>query len=532
MVKDDVLVLVLAGGVGERLSPLTKERAKPAVYFGGPYRIIDFVLSNCLNSGFRRIYIATQYKSLSLNRHIRQGWNIVSEELGEFLEILPPQKRVGEQWYQGTADAVYQNMYSIVRENPRHVIILAGDHIYKMDYRRMLQSHLDTGAAVTLATIEVPVQDGRRFGIVHVDEASRVIGFQEKPADPASLPRQVEFNQRAIERLGALPGVTAAGGIDGFPLGGGGSAGPFLIIRGDEPTTMQELMPLIKDPSRSGHAQFRVASDGYFGAMGIPLVRGRLFDSRDTARAPHVAVISESLARTRWPDKDPIGVRIQFGLDGDMTPFTIVGIVGDVREGGHDSQPLSMFYADYRQRPLGTFDFNVVLQTSVDPATVIPAARQILKEMAPDMAPRFRTVREAIDASTASRRFTLGLTSFFAGSAMLLALLGVYGVLSYLVEQRRQEFGVRMALGARPSDVRRLVMSEAAWLIVIGLGLGVGGSLALSRVLDGVLFGITATDVVTYVSVTTLLGLAALVAGQLPAIRATRVNPVTTLHEA
>ena len=188
MVKDDVLVLVLAGGVGERLSPLTKERAKPAVYFGGPYRIIDFVLSNCLNSGFRRIYIATQYKSLSLNRHIRQGWNIVSEELGEFIEILPPQKRVGEQWYQGTADAVYQNMYSIVRENPRHVIILAGDHIYKMDYRRMLQSHLDTGAAVTLATIEVPVQDGRRFGIVHVDEASRVIGFQEKPADPASLP--------------------------------------------------------------------------------------------------------------------------------------------------------------------------------------------------------------------------------------------------------------------------------------------------------------------------------------------------------
>ncbi len=143
-----------------------------------------------------------------------------------------------------------------------------------------------------------------------------------------------------------------------------------------------------------------------------------------------------------------------------------------------------MFYADYRQRPLSTFDFNVVLQTSVDPATVIPAARRILAEMAPEMPPRFRTVREAIDASTASRRFTLGLTGFFAGAAMLLALLGVYGVLSYLVEQRRQEFGVRMALGARPSDVRRLVMKEAAWLVVVGLTLGVAGSLAAARVLD------------------------------------------------
>ena len=118
----DSLVIILAGGVGERLFPLTKERAKPAVYFGGPYRIIDFTLSNCVNSGFRRIYIATQYKSLSLSRHIRMGWKVFAEELGEFIEILPPQKRVGENWYLGTADAVYQNLYSVARERPRHVI--------------------------------------------------------------------------------------------------------------------------------------------------------------------------------------------------------------------------------------------------------------------------------------------------------------------------------------------------------------------------------------------------------------------------
>jgi len=185
---DDTLVILLAGGAGERLAPLTKDRAKPAVYFGGPYRIIDFTLSNCINSGLRRIFIATQYKSLSLNRHIRMGWSIVSEELGEFVEILPPQKRVGEHWYLGTADAVYQNLYSITREEPANVLILSGDHVYKMDYSKMLRFHIDKGADVTLATIEVPLADGSRFGIVSVDESGRVTGFDEKPEQPTPMP--------------------------------------------------------------------------------------------------------------------------------------------------------------------------------------------------------------------------------------------------------------------------------------------------------------------------------------------------------
>ena len=185
---DDTLVIVLAGGAGERLFPLTKERAKPAVYFGGPYRIIDFAVSNCINSGLRHVFIATQYKSLSLNRHIRMGWNIVSEELGEFIEILPPQKRVSEHWYQGTADAVYQNLYSIMGENPQRLIVLAGDHVYKMDYARMLRFHQESGAAVTLAAIEVPVADASRFGVVAVDEQDRITGFQEKPASPVPIP--------------------------------------------------------------------------------------------------------------------------------------------------------------------------------------------------------------------------------------------------------------------------------------------------------------------------------------------------------
>jgi glucose-1-phosphate adenylyltransferase len=180
-VLDDVVVMVLAGGVGERLYPLTKERAKPAVYFGGPYRIIDFTLSNCINSGLRRVFIALQYKSLSLGRHIRMGWSVVADELGEFIEILSPQKRVGEHWYRGTADAVYQNLYSILRENPRYLIVLSGDHVYKMDYARMLRIHQSRGAAATIGVIEVPSEEASRFGVLQTDDEDRITGFLEKP---------------------------------------------------------------------------------------------------------------------------------------------------------------------------------------------------------------------------------------------------------------------------------------------------------------------------------------------------------------
>jgi glucose-1-phosphate adenylyltransferase len=187
-VIDDALVILLAGGAGERLYPLTRDRAKPAVFFGGPYRIIDFTLSNCINSGLRRIFIATQYKSLSLNRHIRMGWSIVSEELGEFVEILPPQKRVSEHWYQGTADAVYQNLYSIVQESPHHVIVLSADHVYKMDYAKMLRFHKERGASVTLAAIEIQLAEAYRFGVLSVDDQDRVTGFVEKSRNAPSIP--------------------------------------------------------------------------------------------------------------------------------------------------------------------------------------------------------------------------------------------------------------------------------------------------------------------------------------------------------
>jgi len=180
--------MILAGGRGERLYPLTRDRAKPAVPFGAIYRIIDFTLSNCLNSGIRRIYALTQYKSTSLQRHIQLGWNILSAPLGEFIEAVPAQQRINEHWYQGTADAIFQNIYTLQVERPDLVLILSGDHIYKMDYRKMIAFHLEKGADLTVAAIRMDRNLSREFGVMEIDEGWRIIGFQEKPEEPKTIP--------------------------------------------------------------------------------------------------------------------------------------------------------------------------------------------------------------------------------------------------------------------------------------------------------------------------------------------------------
>ncbi len=176
-----VLAILLAGGAGERLYPLTKYTAKPAVSFGGAYRIIDFTLSNCINSDVRRIFILTQYKSLELHRHIRDGWNILSPELGEYIEAIPPMKRMHKDWYLGTADSIYQNIHSIMAENPQHTLIVAGDHIYKMNYAEMLDWHIGHKADITVATIQVPPEQATQFGVLEITPTYEVVGFEEKP---------------------------------------------------------------------------------------------------------------------------------------------------------------------------------------------------------------------------------------------------------------------------------------------------------------------------------------------------------------
>ena len=186
----DVLAVILAGGKGLRLEPLTRDRAKPAVPFGGAYRIIDFTLSNCLNSGVRKNLVLTQYKAMSLDRHINLGWqSYLCRELGEFIEVVPPQQRIDEHWYQGTADAVYQNIYTIEKERPKYVVILAGDHIYKMNYAKLVERHIESGADLTVGTLPVGVQAAAgQFGVVEVDADSRVVGFEEKPPHPKPIP--------------------------------------------------------------------------------------------------------------------------------------------------------------------------------------------------------------------------------------------------------------------------------------------------------------------------------------------------------
>jgi glucose-1-phosphate adenylyltransferase len=184
----DTVVCLLAGGAGERLYPLTRDRAKPAVHFGGIYRIIDITLSNCINSDLRRVFVVTQYKALSLNRHLREGWSMLAPELGEFVQVLPPMKRVGESWYQGTADAVYQNLYSVGSEPCKYVLILSGDHVYKMNYQRMLERHAAACAEVTIGTLDFDRSEASRFGVLEVDGTGRIVGWEEKPADPKPAP--------------------------------------------------------------------------------------------------------------------------------------------------------------------------------------------------------------------------------------------------------------------------------------------------------------------------------------------------------
>jgi len=198
-VLENTISIILAGGMGSRLHPLTAERAKPAVPFGGRYRIIDFTLSNCLHSGLRRILVLTQYKSHSLQKHLRDGWSIYNSELGEYITPVPPQMRTGESWYSGTADAIYQNLYLLERSGAGYALILSGDHIYRMDYAAMLQYHYDSGAELTVACLTVDLEQARSFGVVTVDKADRIVSFHEKPENPQSIPGD---SQHALASMG------------------------------------------------------------------------------------------------------------------------------------------------------------------------------------------------------------------------------------------------------------------------------------------------------------------------------------------
>jgi predicted permease len=351
--------------------------------------------------------------------------------------------------------------------------------------------------------------------------------------DTASMRRMVQVYDELIQRFASIPGVTEVGGANFFPLAGGGNSdGVFIVMsRPDEKFDFSQLPTLVKDKTRSGYADFRVASPGFFQALHIPLVRGRLFDDRDGPSATPAAVINAALARKQWPNESPLGKIIQFGnMDGDLRPFTIVGVVGDIREASLAEAPKPAFYAYYRQRPVRASSFYFVIDGGGAPTSLIAAARRVVHDLRPDIPPRFRTMDTVLADSLADRRFTLLLLGAFGAAALLLATLGVYSVISFLVTQRRQEIGVRVALGARSEDVLRLVLRQGAMLALAGIVVGAVAALGLTRLIAGLLYGVSATDPVSFVAVMALLTFVALLASFIPARRASRLDPMTVLR--
>lgn len=370
---------------------------------------------------------------------------------------------------------------------------------------------------------------------------------------------RIAFLNQLIARLRQIPGVDEVGGTNNLPLSNSGYAdGTFapmnpsqisphlqdLIRRSvsdnsdlskTEPALLSELVAffegLYRDKSHLGHADFVVASPGYFSALHIPLLQGRAFDERDTYDAPHVALISQSLAQEFWPNQNPIGRSIEFGnMDGDLRLLTIVGIVGDVRDHSLESAPRSTVYVDYRQRPTGAWSFTVVMHTAGNPESVFPAARSVLHDLDPNMPPRFNTLSQVYSASLEARRFSLTLISIFSLTALVLAIAGIYGVISYSVAQRTREIGVRMALGASTHEVLGMVLRQSAITGVIGVLVGLGGCLALTRLLQSQLFEISPSDPLTLAGVSLVLLVVSLIACSIPGRRATRIDPASALR--
>lgn len=355
------------------------------------------------------------------------------------------------------------------------------------------------------------------------------------PEEPAAQRRLAQFYQQLLERLNVLPGVIAVGGTNALPLSGVGANGTFIMEDGSKPAqTMDALVEQLNalvGNGKTGDADYRVASAGYFPAMNIPLIRGRLFQESDGPDSPHAALISEALARRFWPNEDVLGKQIQFGnMDGDVRLLHVVGIVGDVRDEGLDAEARPIVYVNYFQRPVATSEFSIVLRGHGDAGALTAAMRREARALNPEMPTKFQTVREIVFASLDNRRFSMVMLGVFAGSALALAMVGLYGVMAYITSERTHEIGIRMALGAQRVDMLRMILRQSFTLVLAGIALGIFASIGLTRLLGTMLYGVQATDMLTYAGVVGLLAVAAALASYIPARRAMKVDPMVALR--
>lgn len=366
---------------------------------------------------------------------------------------------------------------------------------------------------------------------------------QSSQRSQADIDRQTEFLNDALTRIQAIPGVKSAGITGALPIADsdGFPDGLFLILNGRPlPTTDEAWRSLSLNKELSGEADYAVASAQFFETAGIPLIRGRLFNEQDGPNAPNVAIISQALARQKWPNENPIGQQIFFGnMDGIMKPMTIVGIVGDVRADGLDQPLTPIIYVDYRQRGLAQNSAPaIVLRTSLPPAEIIPGAREIFHQLDPGIPVQFTTFAQALGGWMAQKRFLLLLAGIFAGAALLLAAVGIYGLIAHSVSLRTHEIGIRVALGAQKKDVLNMVLGEGARLAIIGLVIGVALSFAANRLISSLfdvsaaslLFDVKPTDPLTFVVVAFVLFVVALLASYIPARRAMRLDPTEALR--
>lgn len=405
---------------------------------------------------------------------------------------------------------------------------------------RLRRALVVTQIAFTLVLLVGATLLGQRlWSLVRVDPGFRTdvlvasVTLPRLPDIGSVQPTRAADIRAIVERLAADGRVRAAGGITALPLTGMGGNGTFLeVLPGDTVTTFEEFGALGRLPGRSGSAEYRAATPGYFEALGIPLRKGRFFDARDTPDTPHVALVSETLAQVRWPDVDPIGRQLQFGnMDGDLRTLTVVGVVADVRDGRLDEPPPPMIYANAQQRASAWPAFTFVLRGETAPLTLSGDARAAIGGVVAEAPVSFRELGEVVEATYGRERFSLLIVLGFASSALVLAVLGVYGLSSYAVATRTREIGLRMVLGAAPSRIVSQVLREGLALVAIGAGLGVVGAVAVSRLLAALVEGVAAWSSPALLIGLVVVGASALLACLVPARRASRIEPATALRE-